>query len=85
MGLVNMDEMLQSAKHDGRAVGAFNVLDYNSMRAVVQAAEDLESPVIVQTSVKTVEFWGASAMVDWARELAGRSRSTAPSSRLSEI
>ena len=69
-----MDEMLQSARRDGRAVGAFNVLDYNSMRAVVRAAEELESPVIVQTSVKTVEFWGASTMVDWARELAGGSR-----------
>ena len=69
MPLVNMKAMLEKAKSGGYAVGAFNILDYNSMKAVVDAAEELNAPVIIQTSVKTVLFWGANAVTSWARQL----------------
>ncbi len=69
--LENMTEMLTDAKEHGYAVGAFNILDYNSMLAVVEAAQELEAPVIIQTSAKTVIFWGTSPIVSWAREIAG--------------
>jgi len=72
MALESMTRMLKRAREDGYAVGAFNILDYNSMRAVVEAAEELGAPVVVQTSVRTVVFWGCSAIAGWARELAGR-------------
>jgi len=64
--------MLKEAREGGYAVGAFNILDYNSMKAVIDAATGLNSPVIVQTSVKTVLFWGYKPIIDWFRELAGR-------------
>ena len=70
MPLENMKAMLCKAKEGRYAVGAFNILDYNSMKAVVQAAEELNAPVIVQTSVKTVKFWGAGPMSSWFKELA---------------
>ncbi len=70
MPLVNMTDMLKKAQAGHYAVGAFNILDYNSLKAVVRAAEDLSAPVIIQTSVKTVEFWGARTMAGWAREIA---------------
>jgi len=73
MPLVTMTEMLKTAKQEKYAVGAFNVLDYNSMLAVVRAAEGLKAPVIVQTSVKTVRFWSAPTLMAWARQIAGRS------------
>ena len=38
MPLQNMNIMLSNAKDGGYAVGAFNILDYNSTKAVVQAA-----------------------------------------------
>ncbi|MGC9343992.1 MAG: class II fructose-bisphosphate aldolase, partial [Bacteroidales bacterium] len=57
MAIVNMKEMLQDARKGKYAIGAFNILDYNSMKAVIDAAEELQSPVIIQTSVKTVKFW----------------------------
>ena len=69
MSLMNMSRMLKKAKESGYAVGAFNILDYNSFKAVVNAAEELNSPVIVQTSVKTVLFWGYGAILSWAKEL----------------
>ena len=73
MAIETMESMLKEAKENKYAVGAFNIVDYNSTLAVVKAAEELSAPVIVQTSVKTVKFWGFSAIVSWIREIAGES------------
>ena len=87
MPLVSMKPMLAAARRAGYGIGAFNIVDYNSARAVVRAAEQLSAPVIVQTSVKTVKFWGAPAIAAWMRQLTANSAApwlftltTAPSS-----
>jgi ketose-bisphosphate aldolase len=74
MPLENMKAMLSKAAGKGYAVGAFNILDYNSTKAVVQAAEEANAPVIIQTSAKTVIFWGCSAIISWVKELVGSSK-----------
>jgi ketose-bisphosphate aldolase len=74
MALENMKAMLSKAAGGRYAVGAFNILDYNSTKAVVQTAEELDAPVIIQTSAKTVAFWGCRTLVSWVAELAGRSK-----------
>ncbi|MFC1716700.1 ketose-bisphosphate aldolase [Candidatus Poribacteria bacterium] len=74
MALENMKQMLWKAKDKHYAIGAFNILDYNSMKAVVQAAEELSAPVIIQTSAKTVIFWGYGAIMAWVNEIAGESK-----------
>jgi ketose-bisphosphate aldolase len=61
--------MLRAARRKGFGIGAFNILDFTSFRAVAEAAQKLDAPVIVQTSGKTVKFWGASTMAAWARQL----------------
>lgn len=49
------------ASFDGRySVAAFNIVDDFSLRAVLATAERLQSPVIAQTSVKTVRMLGAN-------------------------
>ncbi len=73
MPLENMKAMLGKAAGAGYAVGAFNILDYNSTKAVILAAEETNAPVIIQTSAKTVIFWGTSAIISWVRQLAGPS------------
>ena len=73
MPLENFKAMLGKAADAGYAVGAFNILDYNSTKAVVLAAEETTAPVIIQTSAKTVIFWGASAIISWVRQIAGPS------------
>ncbi|KPJ58231.1 MAG: hypothetical protein AMS15_08910 [Planctomycetes bacterium DG_23] len=73
MGLVSMKPILEDAQKKKYAVGAFNIVDYNSALAVVRAAEDLSAPVIVQTSVKTVQFWGHKTLRAWMEEIAGAS------------
>ena len=74
MALENMKEMLQNAREKHYAVGAFNILNYNSTKAVVEAAEEINSPVIIQTSAKTVIFWGHAAIMAWVEETAGNSK-----------
>ena len=73
MPLENMKAMLNNAARGSYSVGAFNILDYNSTKAVVQAAEETKAPVIIQTSAKTVIFWGAVPIISWVKELAGSS------------
>jgi len=73
MPLQNMNLMLNKAKDGGYAVGAFNILDYNSTKAVIQAAEETNAPVIIQTSAKTVIYWGTSAIISWVKQLADSS------------
>lgn len=47
MGLVSMSRMLQAAQRGGFAVGYFEAWDHYSLEAVVEAAEELEAPVII--------------------------------------
>jgi ketose-bisphosphate aldolase len=70
MPLVSMTSMLATARREGWAVAAFNPVDYASARAIVRAAHALAAPVIVQTSAKTVKYYGAAAIAGWLRELA---------------
>lgn len=49
MSLLSMRELLDDARENAYAVGAFNVTDAMQAEAVLEAAADTESPVIVQT------------------------------------
>lgn len=73
MPLVTMKPILAAARTGGYAVGAFNPVDYSTMKAIVIAAEELDAPVIVQTSAKTVRYWGLEVLASWIRQLAGES------------
>ena len=64
-----MKKMLSEARKGGYAVGAFNIVNYLTARAVVDAAEDLECPVILQTSVKTVKQIGVKQMISYLKPL----------------
>jgi fructose-bisphosphate aldolase class II len=48
MALVTMTEMLQAARREKRAIGAFNVGNYETALALLKAAEAEQSPVIIQ-------------------------------------
>ncbi len=58
MPVAPLDPMVRSALQDGYGVPAINIVDVLSLQAVVDAAEELRSPLIVQTSVKTVKSLG---------------------------
>jgi ketose-bisphosphate aldolase len=73
MPLVNIKPVLAEAKSQGYAVAAFNPVDYASMRAMVKAAEELNAPVIIQTSAKTINYYSHEALFSWMQEIAGSS------------
>lgn len=56
MPLVTTKELLLDAQNRGYAVGAFNVENMEMVQAVVAAAEELNSPVIMQTTPSTVKY-----------------------------
>jgi fructose-bisphosphate aldolase class II len=70
MPLVNPLKMLQDARAGGYCVGAFNPVDYLTMRAIVEAAQEQRSPVIVQTSSTTVKQLGLKTLAAMAHLLA---------------
>jgi ketose-bisphosphate aldolase len=70
MPLVNMKPLLRDAMENGYAVAAFNLVDYGTTKAMVQAAEELNAPVICQTSTKTIQYWSHKEIVSWVRTVA---------------
>lgn len=58
MSLVTSKELLQNAHKEGYAVGAFNVENMEMVMAVLRAAEEQHSPVIMQTTPGTLRFAG---------------------------
>jgi fructose-bisphosphate aldolase class II len=74
MPLVNPIPMLHHARSGGYCVGAFNLVDFLTMKAIVEAAETCRSPVILQTSSATVKQLGIRTLVGMARLAADESR-----------
>ena len=58
MPLVTTEQMLKDAQNGKYAVGAFNVENMEMVMAVIQAAEELNAPVIMQTTPSTVKYAG---------------------------
>lgn len=73
MPLSKLKQLLRTARSNNWAVGAFNPVDYGSLRAVIRAAEELDAPVIVQFSTKTVKYYGPASIAGWMNDLARRS------------
>jgi ketose-bisphosphate aldolase len=68
MSIVNEEIMVEALK--GSAIGAFNVTDLVQLEGVIDAAVELRSPVIIQTSVKPSKFLGTDVIVSIFRTIA---------------
>ena len=60
-------EWLEKAKTEKFAIGAFNVGSLETFKAVVQAASNQKSPVIIESSPGETKWMGADNIVDLAR------------------
>ena len=56
MSLVTTKQLLLDARIGGYAVGAFNVENMEMVQAVAAAAEELKSPIIMQTTPGTLKY-----------------------------
>lgn len=64
MPLVSLKEVLARALSERYGVPAFNIINDLSIEAVLAAAVEERSPVILQTSVKTVRMYGRRELYD---------------------
>lgn len=74
MPLVTTKKMLQDAQDGHYAVGAFNVENMEMVMAVIEAAEELKSPVIMQTTPSTVNYAGLDYYLANVRVAAERAK-----------
>lgn len=72
MALISSTEMLQTARQNGYCIGAFNVHTLEMFQAVVEAAEACESPLIIQSTVGTVNHLGPDYLAAIAKVAAER-------------
>jgi tagatose 1,6-diphosphate aldolase GatY/KbaY len=72
MSIASAKQMLIEATRGKYAVGAFNVTSLIQLEAVVEAAVEMKSPVIIQTSVKPSKFLGRAVLVAIYRTLASQ-------------
>jgi ketose-bisphosphate aldolase len=70
MPVSSLRDILDPAFEERYGVAAFNVVNDVSLQAVIDAATELESPLIVQTSVKTVKSIGANVLYQMFRAMA---------------
>jgi len=70
MPYVNTLDLVTAARGQGYAVPAINIVDPLTIKAVVEAADSIGSPVILQTSVKTVKSAGAGVLHFAAKDAA---------------
>jgi len=69
MPVVSMQEILDHAFKERYGVAAFNIFNDLSLEAVLAAAVEAQSPVIIQTSVKTVKSIGLDLLFAMWTEL----------------
>lgn len=72
--LVKSQELLLDAQRNKYSVGAFNVENMEMVLAVLSAAEETNSPVIMQTTPSTVKYAGADMYFANIRAAARRTR-----------
>jgi len=65
--------MLEAARDGGYCVGAFNIVDFLSIEAVVEAAEATRAPVMLQTSSGVIKKFSVRKLVAMARLAADHS------------
>lgn len=68
--IVTTKELYDEARKAGYAIGAFNVSTLEAIKGIIEAADELHVPVIIETSGKEMEYLGASIVVDAIRDLA---------------
>ncbi len=70
MGLVTLEEVLSKADEGGYAVGAFNFSNLEYLTGALEAAVELDSPIIVQTTEGAIKYAGLHLLAAMAKAAA---------------
>ncbi len=71
----NMTEMLNDARKNGYAIGAFNISNLEFAQAIIKASEEMNTPVILQASESACKYAGFDELVAIVKTLAEKSPS----------
>ena len=63
MNLVPMADILDTANQEGYAVGGFNINNMEFLQGIIEAAEEVDSPLILQTSEGAIRYIGMDYVV----------------------
>jgi len=72
--LVNFRRILEEAQKERYAIGAFNMTAIETAMAIVTAAEKQNSPVILQLSEKSIDYFGFDLALGICRHLAEQAK-----------
>ena len=68
--ITSVKEILQKAQDGKYAVGAFNTVNLETTRGILDAAKELRAPVIIQITEKTMEYAGGRAIFNLVKNCA---------------
>lgn len=68
--ITDVKVLLEEAKAGKYAIGAFNTINLETTRAIIETARDLSSPVIVQVTEKTFDYAGGRALFHLIKNVA---------------
>ena len=68
--LANVKDILIKAKEGGYAVGSFNTVNLETTKAIIEGAKEMQAPVIVQLTEKTMEYAGGRAIFNLIKNMA---------------
>ena len=71
----NTDEMLQDARKNSYAIGAFNISNMEFAQAIIKASEEMQMPVILQASESACKYAGFDELVAIVKCMAEKSPS----------
>jgi ketose-bisphosphate aldolase len=72
--LVTTKELVDKAQSQGYAVGAFNACNLEIAKAIIQAAKNLNAPVIIQTSESEARYGGIGYLSSIVKTAASENR-----------
>lgn len=76
--LASVKNILEEARNNGYAVGAFNVFNMEEAQAVVRAAVAKHTPVILQITEKTLNYGGDGIIYDVVKAVIDRESASIP-------
>ena len=70
MELQNSKQIFQKAIENKYAIGAFNFVNMEVLKAILETAESLKSPIIVQASTGAIKYAGVDTLVAMVKSIA---------------
>lgn len=67
--LVNSKKVYQKALKEGYGIGAFNFVNLETLRSIIESAVEENSPVIIQTSTSAMKYMGKNNIVPLVKSM----------------